>query len=115
MPENIQKITDFIPYCRITKNLSDKTIKAYQQDLKSFQRFIEATPSSNVIQYVSFLIETGHKSTTIKRHLATLAQYFKFIYKDNRLSNPMLELDFKLKSEKNITTYYHASWSKKNV
>ena len=91
---------EFISYCRLTKNLSEKTILAYRQDLKTFLGFIDETNNVNIMNYVSYLMETGHKSSTIKRHLATIKQYFKYLYKNNRLANPMLEFDFKLKSEK---------------
>ena len=99
--ENIYcKIPEFISYCKLTKNLSEKTILAYRQDLKTFLGFIDEVSNVSVMNYVSYLMETGHKSSTIKRHLATIKQFFKYLYKNNRLANPMLEFDFKLKSEK---------------
>ena len=100
MEEIYCKVPEFITYCRLTKNLSEKTILAYRQDLKTFINFFDTSSDLNVIHYVSYLMDTGHRSTTIKRHLATIKQYFKYVYKNNRLANPMLEFDFKLKSEK---------------
>ena len=94
------KVPEFITYCKLTKNLSEKTIVAYGQDLKTFINYVDSSSNLNVMNYVSYLMESGHKSSTIKRHLATIKQYFKYIYKNNRLANPMLEFDFKLKSEK---------------
>ena len=102
MEEIFCKVPEFITYCRLTKNLSEKTILAYSQDLKTFLGFIDEVANVNVMNYVSYLMETGHKSSTIKRHLATIKQYFKYLYKNNRLANPMLEFDFKLKSEKSL-------------
>lgn len=100
MEEIYCKAPEFITYCRLTKNLSEKTILAYRQDIKSFLSFIDERKNVNVMDYISYLMETRHKSSTIKRHLATIKQYFKYLYKNNRLENPMLEFDFKLKSEK---------------
>ena len=100
MKEIYCKVPEFITYCKLTKNLSPKTIIAYGQDLKTFINFFDGSSNLNVMQYVSYLMETNHKSSTIKRQLATIKQYFKYLYKNNRLANPMLEFDFKLKPEK---------------
>lgn len=97
---NLEKITDFIDFCRIAKNLSDKTLIAYQNDLNNFREFTQNENNSSIFSYISYLVETNHKATTIKRHLSSLNRYFAFIYKDNKHENPMLSLDFKLKTEK---------------
>ncbi len=98
MNENIN-ITEFVTHCKIAKNLSDKTICAYRQDLTAYENYI-AQHGGTVMTYVSFLLETNHKVSTIKRHLATLKQYFKYLYRNDRPSNPMLQYEFHLKSEK---------------
>ena len=100
MRVKVTKVNEFIAYCKITKNLSDKTIRAYKQDLSAFEKFAKETGDANVMSYVSRLIETNHKTATIKRHLATLSQYFKYVYRNDKISNPMLQFEFKLKSEK---------------
>lgn len=100
MKTKVSKVNEFIAFCKITKNLSDKTICAYRQDLTAFERHVKETGDDNVMNYVSRLIETNHKTTTIKRHIATLSQYFKYVYRNDKISNPMLQFEFKLKSEK---------------
>ena len=94
-------VTEFIAHCKITKNLSDKTICAYRQDISAYNRYL-AEEGGNVMTYVSHLLETNHKVSTIKRHLATLHQYFKYVYRNDKLSNPMLQFEFHLKSEKTL-------------
>lgn len=98
MKEHID-ITEFVTYCKVSKNLSDKTIWAYKQDLTSYRRHVEQT-GGNVMTYVSYLLETNHKISTIKRHLATILQYYKYMYRNDKLSNPMLQFEFHLKSDK---------------
>lgn len=97
---DLQKITEFIDYCRVAKNLSDKTLAAYKNDLNSFQNYYQNEENASIMGYISFLVKTNHKITTVKRHLSTLKQFYKFVYKNNKSDNPMLNLDFKLKSEK---------------
>ncbi len=98
MKENVG-MNEFIAYCKISKNLSDKTICAYRQDITAYEKYVE-TSGGNVMTYVSQMLDTHHKISTIKRHLATLHQYFKYIYRNDKLANPMLQYEFHLKSEK---------------
>ncbi len=98
MKENVG-MTEFIAHCKITKNLSDKTICAYKQDIADYERYVEEN-GGNPMTYVSYMFDTHHKVSTIKRHLATLHQYFKYIYRNDKLANPMLQYEFHLKQEK---------------
>ncbi|MCH5152186.1 MAG: tyrosine-type recombinase/integrase [Clostridiales bacterium] len=102
MKAKVNKVNEFIAFCKVTKNLSDKTICAYKQDLAAYVRYVNETGDANVMRYVSNLIDTNHKTTTIKRHIATLGQYFKYVYRNDKISNPMLQFEFKLKSEKTL-------------
>lgn len=96
---NLNQTKEFIAHCKITKNLSSKTVLAYEQDLSAYHSYI-AQNGGNVMTYVSHMLDTGHKVSTIKRHLATLGQYFKYVYRNDKLSNPMLQYEFRLKTEK---------------
>lgn len=90
----------FIDYCAYRKNLSGKTITAYAQDLKTYAAYMQSHPESDVEDYVSHLLKSGRKPATVKRHIATLKQYYKYICKAGKTANPMLALEFKIKSEK---------------
>lgn len=94
------KTDEFVAYCRATKNLSDKTVAAYKQDLNSFDKYVQRTGKADVMLYVGEMMESGRKTSTVKRHIATLTQYYKYLYKNNKPANPMLEWEFKLKTEK---------------
>lgn len=99
--QNFQRnLTDFLTYCRLSKNLSEKTVTSYRSDLMSYWSYLNGHPSYSIIDYVSHLTATKHKSATIRRHIASLQQFYGYIYRNDRLSNPMLQFDFKLKPEK---------------
>lgn len=100
MDEYQNQINEFLTYCKLSKNLGEKTILSYRSDLKSYFAYSTENPCCNVMEYISCLSATNHKCSTIKRHLASLKQFFKFVYRNDRLSNPMLQYEFKLKSEK---------------
>lgn len=96
-----EKIAEFILYCAVSKNLSDKTVKAYRSDLGNFSRF-ENDTGLGLREYLTMLYKTGHKSATIKRHAASLSQYFAYVYKHDRKNNPMNDLDMKIKLERSL-------------
>lgn len=45
----------------------------------------------------------NHKISTIKHHLATIKQYYKYVYRNNRPDNPIPKYEFKLKEERNLS------------
>ena len=100
MEESKNHINEFLTYCKLSKNLGEKTILSYRSDLNSFFKYIDENPDGNIMDYISRLTTTNHKCSTIKRHIASLKQFFKYMFRNNRLSNPMLKYEFRLKSEK---------------
>ena len=95
-------IGEFMTYCRITKNLSSKTLIAYSSDLNCFNNYIKTFKNADVYDYISYLQKSRLKTATIRRHISSLSQYHKYIYMYNKSENPMLHLSFKLKSEKRL-------------
>jgi len=84
MLEVLELIEDFLFHCRYEKNLSGKTIVAYETDLCQFHDFLlENHQSTNNInikktmikQYIKIL-GLKYKSRTIKRKLVTLKAFF---------------------------------------
>lgn len=101
MEEIFKQISGFLAFCRFNKNLGEKTITAYRSDLELYAKYAALHPTSNVMNYISEL-SASHKTSTVKRHLACIKQFFKYAYRNNRLENPLLQFEFKLKTEKNL-------------
>lgn len=101
MEEIFSQVTGFLNFCRFSKNLGEKTLTAYRSDLELYAKFMSAYPESNIMDYISAL-SASHKTSTIKRHLASIKQFFKYVYRNNRLENPLLQFEFKLKTEKTL-------------
>lgn len=99
MEEIFDQLADFLAYCRFSKNLGEKTLIAYRSDLELYAKYVTSHPENNIMDYISSL-SSDHKITTIKRHLASIKQFFKYAYRKNRLENPLLQFEFKLKAEK---------------
>lgn len=101
MEEIFKQLSGFLNFCRFSKNLGEKTITAYRSDLELYANYVTAHAGNTIMDYISAL-STNHKTSTIKRHLASIKQFFKYVYRNNRSENPLLQFEFKLKSEKTL-------------
>lgn len=99
-------IKDFLFHCRVEKNLSIHTLKAYQLDLNQFFQFVSSNGRSIKIQhidkkklreYLQRLQETG-KVKTVKRKIATLKALFKYLeFEDKIAVNPFHKMRIKIR------------------
>ena len=101
-----ETIDDFLVHCRVEKNLSTHTLKAYNLDLKQFTNYLEGKKISAYIElidknlirnYLQKLTET-HKAKTVKRKIATLKALFNFLeFEDRIMVNPFRKMRLKIK------------------
>lgn len=99
-------ITDFLFHCRVEKNLSSHTLKAYQLDLNQFTRFVSVNGKAVDIlridkqklrEYLQRLQETG-KVKTVKRKIATLKALFNYLeYEDKIAINPFRKMRIQIR------------------
>ncbi len=101
MEEIFSQVAGFLNFCKFSKNLGEKTLTAYRSDLELYAKYAAAHSESSIMDYISAL-SANHKTLTIKRHLASIKQFFKYVYRNNRLENPLLQFEFKLKTEKTL-------------
>ena len=99
---NLEKYVEaYIKEIICTKNLSNKTIKAYRSDLQDFFNCVEdkIIVSDTIVRYVNYLMgERKLKDTSIKRKLVTLNLFFTFAVRKKLIkSNPFYGLQFRLK------------------
>lgn len=97
---------DFLFHCRVEKNLSAHTLKAYELDLNQFKHFvskngkainIELIDKHKLREYLQRLQETG-KIKTVKRKIATLKALFNYLeFEDKIAVNPFRKLRIKIK------------------
>ena len=105
--KSLKKISnDFLFHCRIEKNLSPHSLKAYELDLKQFTGYlkvhgyaleIEKIDKQVLRDYLSHL-NTSCKIKTIKRKIATLKSLFNFVEFEDIISiNPFRKMRIKIK------------------
>ena len=104
-----EHITGFISHCQYEKNLSPKTLKAYQIDLRQFAEFLDQDHPNNRIDLVDKhilreyikIVSVGNKPKTIKRKLATLKAFFNQLeFEDTILVNPFRKIRIRIKEGK---------------
>lgn len=80
-------ISEYIDFCQYQKRLNNKTLKAYQTDLKQFREHLSITSISDVTSdmlesFVSTLHQS-YKAKTSKRKIASIKAFFNYLeYKD---------------------------------
>lgn len=105
--DKLEKVMqDFLFHCRVEKNLSAHTLKAYQLDLNQFILFISTNGKAVDIrrvdkqklrEYLQRLQETG-KVKTVKRKLATLKALFNYLeFEDKIPVNPFRKMRIKIR------------------
>ena len=78
----------FVDYLRFERNLSEKTIEAYQADLKEFEQFFRnlddelswQTLDGDVIrQWIVAMMDRGNNAGSVGRRLSALRSFYKFL------------------------------------
>lgn len=97
-------IDDFIDYCRNEQWNSDNTLRAYRQDLKDLERYLNGTClltqllSDHILGYLRYLQDDRVCSpATIKRRVACLKRFFSWLAKRGDIAaSPFAGLDLKI-------------------
>jgi len=95
-------LSNFINNLMATKNLSPKTISAYQSDLNQFNSYEKNLLKPDVCSFISYLKnDLKLKDTSIRRKIITLKNFYGFLL-DNDVINdsPFKKLKFKFKHER---------------
>lgn len=101
----------FINYLTLEKKYSPHTVLAYQKDLESFLRFIEAQlecKNSKEVNYAMIrswivnMVEQGLNTRSINRKIASLKAYYKFLLKTKQISENPLAKHKSLKTARKV-------------
>ncbi len=97
-------LSKFINYLHATKNLSEKTLKAYTSDLKQFFNFENIILNPDICSFIAYLnIDLKLKDTSIRRKIITLKNFYDYLYNENLIGfSPFAKLKFRFKQEKKL-------------
>lgn len=96
-----EEIEKYLHYCKLQKELDDKTIRAYKADLKQFITFIgendlDKKTLNSYLQY----IHSMYKQKTIKRKIASVKALFHYLEEEEIVEiNPFHRVKTKFKEE----------------
>ncbi len=101
-----QLLSIFLNVIKMAKNLSDKTIIAYNSDLMDFCNFLSINGLHNniILNYVVHLFDERHlQESTITRKLVVIKMFLQFIYQNGYVEqNYYQNYTFKLKKERKL-------------
>lgn len=97
-------LSKFINYLHSTKNLSDKTLKAYKSDLSQFFNFEKCLLQPDICGFIAYLnVDLKLKDTSIRRKIITLKNFYDYLYNENFISfSPFAKLKFRFKQERKL-------------
>ena len=97
---------DFLLHCRVEKNLSSHTIKAYQLDLNQFFNYLSVKGQvmdmkkidKQILRDYLHHLQGPNKVKTIKRKIATLKALFTYLEFEDRIAvSPFRKMRIKIK------------------
>lgn len=105
-----QAINDFLQHGQSVRNLSDRTLRAYQSDLSQFhhhmdeQQMVEVTPQ-DLETYLEKLGTGPYRDTSIRRKVAALKVFFRFLEEKGVVAeSPARKLKIKRPVENRVPT-----------
>src|SRR5437867_12130964 len=108
---NVQEaIADFLQHGQAVRNLSDRTIRAYQSDLTQFHVHVNDTSMVDITpehleQYLDKLGMGPYRDTSIRRKVAALKVFFRYAEEKGVVSeSPARKLKIKRPVESRVPT-----------
>lgn len=105
----INACDQYIHFCKHTKNLSSHSISAYQHDFKCLNKVLgrnlklSQIDRKKIYNYVNYLFDEGRAESTVKRHIACLKTFFKWLENEEYIKlNPFQKFDLKIRLPKRL-------------
>ena len=95
-----KNIISFLKYLKLERNYSNHTIINYGKDLKVFLTFLNEQKINNwesisyktIRNFLEFLYELDYSKKSVARHISSLRSLYKYLLKENIVSNNPLVL-----------------------
>lgn len=105
-----EAIESFLFHCRYEKNLSPRTLNAYEGDLRQFAAAVSPDAAGDVAQlgktelraYIQQLFEP-YREKTVKRKVATLKAFFGYLERDGTIEfTPFRKMEVRIKETRRV-------------
>lgn len=97
-------IKNYLIYCQYRKELNNNTLKAYRIDLTQYAEFVqeESLKKSKIEEYITDL-HKKYMQKTIKRKLASIKAFYKYLEEEEILSNnPFAKIKVTFKEQESL-------------
>lgn len=97
------ELDNYLHFCKIGKELDEKTTKAYKVDINQFIKVVgnvvENVSRQDINEYILYLHST-YRQKTVKRKIASIKAYFNYLDSEELICvNPMRNIKTKFKEE----------------
>ena len=101
----------FLDYLLLEKKCSVNTVKAYQADLDSFQKFVTTEFESQKLEnihynqirnWIVYLVNSGVSNRSVNRKISSLKAYYKFLLRTHQIKVNPLSAHKALKTSKKV-------------
>src|SRR6185436_2164017 len=105
-----QAIAEFLQHGQSVRNLSDRTLRAYQSDLAQFHTHMSETPPVEITPehlevYLDKLGDGPYRDTSIRRKVAALKVFFRYLEEQGIVhESPARKLKIKKPIENRVPT-----------
>lgn len=105
-----EAIESFLFHCRYEKNLSPKTLKAYETDLRQFSGWLPPPSGESVADVDKQLLRQYIQSLfgwlmekSIKRKVATLKAFFRYLEREDTIAaSPFRKMDVRIREPRRL-------------
>ncbi|NVJ64064.1 MAG: tyrosine-type recombinase/integrase [Flavobacteriaceae bacterium] len=104
-----QASESYLNWCKYSRNLSPLTLDAYEIDLEQFSSMIgfksdiHEIVKDSILDYQTFLFEKKLSASSVKRKMASLRAFFKWLEREEHLkANPFQKLQLDIKIPKSL-------------
>jgi len=104
-----KQIENFLVYLKAERDVSPHTLKAYTQDLKEFDAFIDKKPKNidnlDIRTFLASLYHRRLKKSSISRKLASIRSFFKYLHREGYVKSNPAKLVSSPKVPKNLPKF----------
>lgn len=89
-----EALDEFLNYLMVERGLAENTLRAYRRDLSKYTRWLKSkkisfdeVASSDITNFMEYLRKRGLSAVTLKRNLAAVKVFHKFLVRDRFTDN----------------------------
>ena len=88
------RLTQFLNYIRVEKNLSENSIECYERDLKSLLVDVSELNKASILSHLAKLAKSGLSARSQSRHISSIRQFCRFLVREGELAeNPASDIE----------------------